>query len=281
MTEQVVGNSEVRDGIKRSPLPAWQNWLVMGITLTYLICEMAFNSRLLDLVGTISTAEEVHNMERYGRTLTAIAAALLVLQFALVGIARLKRKNVSLSTRASVSGVLCLCLLTGAVTWHAVEWFIERQVSNSTGEFRQMSLLAQLYQQSLIDGHQTLEGIPLDSHGGQAQTWSSPSGKAFLAMLPILLSSVDRYHELLKSGAEISLAGGKSFTLPFGKFHVRNITPDSTTGIGRYTAPEIARILRYSVAPDGSCIPILCLITISPMKISRRSSPIFCRRNRW
>ena len=124
MTEQVVGNSEVRDGIKRSPLPAWQNWLVMGITLTYLICELAFNSRLLDLVGTISTAEEVHNMERYGRTLTAIAAALLVLQFALVGIARLKRKNVSLSTRASVSGVLCLCLLTGAVPWHAVEWFI-------------------------------------------------------------------------------------------------------------------------------------------------------------
>ncbi|STQ61765.1 Uncharacterised protein [Pseudescherichia vulneris] len=82
----------------------------MGITLTYLICELAFNSRLLDLVGTISTAEEVHNMERYGRTLTAIAAALLVLQFALVGIARLKRKNVSLSTRASVSGCFaCVC----------------------------------------------------------------------------------------------------------------------------------------------------------------------------
>ena len=205
MTAQVQEKHWPQDGIKRSVLPAWQNWLVMGITLTYLICELAFNSRLLDLVGTISTAEEVHNMERYGRTLTAIAAALLVLQFALVGIARLKRKNVSLSTRASVSGVLCLCLLTGAVTWHAVEWFIERQVSNSTGEFRQMSLLAQLYQQSLIDGHQTLEGIPLDSHGGQAQTWSSPSGKAFLAMLPILLSSVDRYHELLKSGAEQNL----------------------------------------------------------------------------
>jgi len=195
----------MQDGIKRSPLPAWQNWMVLGITLTYLICELAFNSRLLDLVGSISTAEEVHNMERYGRALTAIAAALLVLQFALVGIARLKKKNISLSAKRSVGAVLCLCLLTGAVTWHAVEWFIERQVANSTGEFRQMSLLAQLYQQSLIDGHQTLEGIPLDSHGGQVQTWTSPSGKAFLAMLPILLSSVDRYHALLKSGAEQNL----------------------------------------------------------------------------
>lgn len=205
MTEQTLGDRGTQDGIKRSPLPAWQNWMVMGITLTYLICELAFNSRLLDLVGSISTAEEVHNMERYGRTLTAIAAALLVLQFALVGIARLKKKSISLSAKASVGTVLCLCLLTGAVTWHAVEWFIERQVSNSTGEFRQMSLLAQLYQQSLIDGHQTLQGIPLDSQGGQVQTWTSPSGKAFLAMLPILLSSVDRYHALLKSGAEQNL----------------------------------------------------------------------------
>lgn len=205
MTEQTLEDRGTQNGIKRSPLPAWQNWLVLGITLTYLICELAFNSRLLDLVGSISTAEEVHNMERYGRTLTAIAAALLVLQFALVGIARLKKKNISLSAKASVGAVLCLCLITGAVTWHAVEWFIERQVANSTGEFRQMSLLAQLYQQSLIDGHQTLEGIPLDSHGGQIQTWTSPSGKAFLAMLPILLSSVDRYHALLKSGAEQNL----------------------------------------------------------------------------
>lgn len=205
MTDRTLGDRGTQDEIKRSPLPAWQNWMVLGITLTYLICELAFNSRLLDLVGSISTAEEVHNMERYGRALTAIAAALLVLQFALVGIARLKKKNISLSAKGSVSAVLCLCLLTGAVTWHAVEWFIERQVAKSTGEFRQMSLLAQLYQQSLIDGHQTLEGIPLDSHGGQVQTWTSPSGKAFLAMLPILLSSVDRYHALLKSGAEQNL----------------------------------------------------------------------------
>jgi hypothetical protein len=51
----------------------------------------------------------------------------------------------------------------------------------------------------LIDGHQTLEGIPLDEDGGQRQTWTSPSGKAFLAMLPLLMSSVSRYHPLLES----------------------------------------------------------------------------------
>ncbi len=205
MTAQVQEKHWPQDGIKRSVLPAWQNWLVTGITLTYLICELAFNSRLLDLVGSVSTADEVHNMERYGRTLTAIAAALLALQFSLMGLVRLKKRGVWLTAKASTALVLLICLITGTVTWHAVEWVIERQVTKSTGEFRQMSLLAQLYQHALIEGQQTLEGIPLDSGGGQAQTWTSPSGKAFLATLPVLLSSSDRYRKLLERDAEQNL----------------------------------------------------------------------------
>jgi len=205
MTAQVQEKHWPQDGIKRSVLPAWQNWLVTGITLTYLICELAFNSRLLDLVGSVSTADEVHNMERYGRTLTAIAAALLALQFSLMGLVRLKKKGVWLTAKASTALVLLICLSTGTLTWHAVEWVIERQVTKSTGEFRQMSLLAQLYQHALIEGQQTLEGIPLDSGGGQAQTWTSPSGKAFLATLPVLLSSSDRYRKLLERDAEQNL----------------------------------------------------------------------------
>jgi len=205
MTAQVQEKHWPQDGIKRSVLPAWQNWLVTGITLTYLICELAFNSRLLDLVGSVSTADEVHNMERYGRTLTAIAAALLALQFSLMGLVRLKKKGVWLTAKASTALVLLICLITGTLTWHAVEWVIERQVTKSTGEFRQMSLLAQLYQHALIEGQQTLEGIRLDSGGGQAQTWTSPSGKAFLATLPVLLSSSDRYRKLLERDAEQNL----------------------------------------------------------------------------
>lgn len=205
MTAQVQEKHWPQDGIKRSVLPAWQNWLVTGITLTYLICELAFNSRLLDLVGSVSTADEVHNMERYARTLTAIAAALLALQFSLMGLVRLKKKGVWLTAKASTALVLLICLITGTLTWHAVEWVIERQVTKSTGEFRQMSLLAQLYQHALIEGQQTLEGIPLDSGGGQAQTWTSPSGKAFLATLPVLLSSSDRYRKLLERDAEQNL----------------------------------------------------------------------------
>jgi mono/diheme cytochrome c family protein len=53
------------------------------------------------------------------------------------------------------------------------------------------------------------------------------------------------------SSGEPHLSGGFTFHLPVGTIYSRNITPDPTTGIGRYTDGEIARVLRYGVRPDG------------------------------
>lgn len=47
------------------------------------------------------------------------------------------------------------------------------------------------------------------------------------------------------------LSGGLAFALPVGTFYTANITPDATTGIGRYSDPEIARALRFGVHPSG------------------------------
>jgi len=54
------------------------------------------------------------------------------------------------------------------------------------------------------------------------------------------------------AGAEVALSGGTEFHLPVGVFRVPNITPDPTTGIGRLSDPDVARLLRYGVRPDGS-----------------------------
>jgi mono/diheme cytochrome c family protein len=56
---------------------------------------------------------------------------------------------------------------------------------------------------------------------------------------------------LLTLGQEVALSGGYEFNMPIGKIYTRNITPDSSTGIGRYSDAEIARALRYGVGPDG------------------------------
>jgi mono/diheme cytochrome c family protein len=55
----------------------------------------------------------------------------------------------------------------------------------------------------------------------------------------------------VRNGGTPLLAGGGVFTLPFGKIHTPNLTPDRETGIGRYSDGELARVLRYGVMPDG------------------------------
>jgi mono/diheme cytochrome c family protein len=59
---------------------------------------------------------------------------------------------------------------------------------------------------------------------------------------------------LVEKGMDVPLSGGNVFDLPVGKFYVRNITPDTETGIGRYSDAQIARVLRYGVRPDGTAV---------------------------
>jgi mono/diheme cytochrome c family protein len=48
------------------------------------------------------------------------------------------------------------------------------------------------------------------------------------------------------------LSGGMAFPAPpLGTVYSKNLTPDRETGIGRYSDGQIARVLRYSVLPDG------------------------------
>lgn len=57
---------------------------------------------------------------------------------------------------------------------------------------------------------------------------------------------------LIKLGLDVPLTGGYDFDIGIGHMYSKNITPDSATGIGRYTDRELARALRYGVHPDGT-----------------------------
>ena len=67
-------------------------------------------------------------------------------------------------------------------------------------------------------------------------------------------SPVKNVDSVLALGQDPPLSGGLKFDLPFGQFFVRNITPDSTTGIGSMTDGEIARLLRYGVKKNGEAV---------------------------
>lgn len=56
------------------------------------------------------------------------------------------------------------------------------------------------------------------------------------------------------------LTGGEMVT-PLGTFRPGNLTPDPTFGIGRYSDPELARLLRTGVHPSGRLSPFMRLVT--------------------
>lgn len=60
--------------------------------------------------------------------------------------------------------------------------------------------------------------------------------------------------EIVNSGAEVDLPGGRDFALPIGHIYARNITPDKETGIGNLSDETIARSLRYGVGHDGRAL---------------------------
>ena len=47
------------------------------------------------------------------------------------------------------------------------------------------------------------------------------------------------------------LAGGRELVTPLGTFYTPNITPDPSTGIGRWTEADFQRALRKGIGPDG------------------------------
>ena len=55
-------------------------------------------------------------------------------------------------------------------------------------------------------------------------------------------------------GAEVPLSGGYQWVVPPGKFYARNITSDSTTGIGSFSDGALARALRDGVGHDGRAL---------------------------
>ena len=73
------------------------------------------------------------------------------------------------------------------------------------------------------------------------------------------VKTFEDFQRLYEDGQPIALTGGYRFSLgPLGTLYSKNLTPDPETGIGRYTDPQIARMLRHGVRPDGQAsVPLL------------------------
>lgn len=57
----------------------------------------------------------------------------------------------------------------------------------------------------------------------------------------------------IDSGISVPMTGGMPFIgAPLGDIRPANLTPDSATGIGRYSDRQLARMLRHNIKPNGT-----------------------------
>lgn len=158
------------------------------LTALYLCFELAFNARLLDLVGGMADADELHHIERYGRSLSGIAVALVVLQIMLS-----RRAKLGIAGPSNAK-IFVFCGIAAVLTYIALQSLVDSVVESRSAEFRKASTSIVLVQRGLIDGQVELDGLVDKPH-----LFATPEGKAFLALFPALVISVDRLEDKIHS----------------------------------------------------------------------------------
>lgn len=160
-----------------------QLWGAVLVTVAYLLVELAFNARLLDVVGAAVSAEEIHRIEIYGRMLSSFAAGLLAWQI-LLG----TRNRMVASGKASAARLMMVVAITAAAagTYLGIQTFVDSKIDGTTAEFRRTSVFLALVQKAMVDGRVVIDGL-----AGGSEVFAKPEGKAFLGVFPLMAASVD------------------------------------------------------------------------------------------
>lgn len=161
-----------------------QTVFIALLTAIYLCFELAFNARLLDVVGGAPSTDALHRIEVFGRSLSGVAVALVLLQILLGRRQRSGRRS------PSFVAIAFWCALSGGVVYASLQTLVESLVATSSPAFRRASLNIVLVQRALVDGQVQLDG--LDDDPG---LFGQPAGKAFLAQFPVMAVAVNRLDE--------------------------------------------------------------------------------------
>lgn len=133
-----------------------QIWTAVAVTVAYLLVELAFNARLLDVVGAAVGADELHRIEIYGRMLSSFAVGLLVWQV-LLG----TRNKMVATGRASAARLMMVVAIAGAAagTYIGIQEFVESKIDGTSAEFRRTSVFLTLVQKAMVDGRIVIDGL--------------------------------------------------------------------------------------------------------------------------
>ncbi|MBO9428852.1 hypothetical protein [Sulfitobacter sp. R18_1] len=187
-------------------------FLVTGV---YLLFELAFNARLLDVVGSTLDHDAVDEIEFFGRIISGIAFTLVLWPMVLKYAARDDRekqvytleteREISAPTRIELPSkapkkpyglvrtgfLLAITLALGVATSYGIQEGILKGITatSSAAQKRAAATLVALTG-AMHSENVSLDGLPMDQ-----VDLDSPEGKTFLAILPALALSTDNLEE--------------------------------------------------------------------------------------
>ncbi len=152
--------------------------LMLLLTAAYLVVELAFNARLLDVVGSLEGGEAVEGIEKYGRLISGTAVALLVLGKILGNAAKKGKGPVgyffSLFTIALFCGTAMVAVYVGQ------KKLVDTLVQNSSDENRRRAAVLVPMGKLIKTGVVGVPGLELTE-----ADYETAAGKTFLATFPL------------------------------------------------------------------------------------------------
>lgn len=155
------------------------------VTGAYLLFELAFNARLLDVVGTTLDHDAVEQIEWFGRLISGLALTLVFWPKILKKSVKKYRGQFSTGFRLSVTLIICCA---------ASYWIQEGILQGITATSNPAQRRAAATLVTLTDAVHS-EEVALDGLSMEEVDLSSPEGKTFLAILPALALSTDNLED--------------------------------------------------------------------------------------
>lgn len=155
-------------------------WIIIALSVIYLCFEMAFNAHLLDVVGTLSSAVDVHHLETQGRLISATGCTLLVFSW----IANSFANNKGWKSLFLLIGAAAVC---GPAIYFGENALIVHLAHMANAKVRRHASDMLIMKKGLAEGDARIKGLPYEG------AHPSPTDKTFLSLSGALVFSNPKF----------------------------------------------------------------------------------------
>jgi succinate dehydrogenase/fumarate reductase cytochrome b subunit len=146
--------------------------LLVLLTCAYLLFELAFNARLLDVAGGKPDKQALDHIELLGRLLSGVGLSLVLWRW---------MAHAGAGVLTSLSRLIGIGIVIVPSVYFGQKLLIDEIVDSASTKQRATAALSSQIPVALLWDAVTLKGLELST-----QVWSTAEGKTFLAVLPLL-----------------------------------------------------------------------------------------------